>query len=113
MEVLINRSYGSFKFSKTAIKYLCEKEHIKYNSYKEVTEGSGIDIFSPKDNPLIRIDKDAISCVKKLGHNANGQYVNIKIAKIPDNSSYLIDNDDSGREILYYSKSPISQYHWN
>ena len=114
MKVLVNTDWGGFHFSDKAIKLICKMKNLTYVDYGLSKNSHEVDSrkFDTYFNPDIRVDKDAVAAVEKLGNAASTRNSSIEVAEIPDGSHYEVTEYD-GFETLYYSKSPIRSYDWH
>lgn len=97
MEILFNKAYGGFGLSDTAVKIYNEKNHTNYDAH-DLSES----------NYRFRTDKDLIDIVKILGPKAYDHYSEVCIATVPDDSHFVICEDD-GAERVFFSESEIKE----
>lgn len=70
MKIVINRRFGGFSLSKTAIDFLKQ---------------NGLELENYNENHIeYRTDERLIECVEKLGVIANGSSANLEILEIPN-----------------------------
>lgn len=106
MKVIINRSFGGFKFSEKARRMIC---NLKDLDFKAVEDNYENNMFDVDKHPSIREDKDAIYTIEHLGEDASSVVSKLIIAEIPNGSYYEITYND-GLESLLYSKDRIYRY---
>ena len=102
MKVIYNNSFGGFGFSKKDKKMICNLKGLDYETADD-------DMFNVRENPDLRIDKDAIYTIEKLGKTASSQSSELVIANIPDGWHFTIGDTD-GYESLFFSKNEIYDY---
>lgn len=137
MKVILNKCFGGFGLSKDAYELYAEKKGIEVYEYYQDLE-LGFDYFTKDSSSLCkfyfvkdfgegiklndeeynkyclylsseyRFDKTLIEVVEELGEKANGNFAELEVVEIPDNSFYKIDEYD-GVETIYYSKSEIKE----
>jgi len=87
-KIVINRCFGGFSLSKTALQMYCERKGIVPTPEDEVRQmwedGRGGQIVEVFDCDIPRDDADLIAVVQELGAEADGRYANLKIVEIPD-----------------------------
>jgi hypothetical protein len=129
-KVILNKCFGGFGLSKDAYELYAKKkgisvfrytqENLKKEIYTYATDDNRtFDFYFTKDfgdnvyisdedfkkyflklDEKFREDKTLIEVVEELGEKANVFYSNLKIAEIPDDLDYVIDNYD-GIETLH------------
>jgi len=78
IEIMYNSIHGGFGFSNKAIKMYCEKKGIEYIPQTDEDYNRRIGYS------ILRHDKVMISIIKEIGKEANSEYSNIKLEKIPE-----------------------------
>lgn len=98
MKIVINRCFGGFGLSETA---MIELAHCKgythfteKNRYHYLKTPQG-DILTENDIP--RDDLDLVAIVEKLGENSFGEFAELMIVDVPDDVDWYIEEYD-GRE---------------
>lgn len=77
MKVVINKCYGGFGLSKEAYEFL----GTPWDNY-------GYEFSDDRTNPKL------VECVENLGEKANGDYAELKVVEIPDDTTYIIEGYD-------------------
>ena len=78
MELVLNKSFGSFGLNDTAKMKILEKKGIKdFNFYN-----------------ISRLDKELIETVKELGDKSGDEFAYLIVVEIPDGASFKISDHD-------------------
>jgi len=88
LKVVINACYGGFSLSRYASEIFNNKKGLKRGDEEYV---------DPKYGQIWAIDRhdpDLIAVIEELGNDANGEYAELKIVEIPDNTLYEIEEYD-------------------
>lgn len=109
MKIVVNSCYGGFGLSDeafdwlimnkawTVTKYLKDGKTLKDKNAKltltDKPEFYG-KYWAVMERDELRIDKDVIECVERLGNKANGNHAILRIAEIPNNIKWEIDEYD-------------------
>lgn len=94
MKIVLNRCFGGFGLSLTAVQWMAErgseiaKKELEYPRF--YGHMSGIE----RHDPLL------VECVESLGEEANGHYAALRVVDIDDDVSYHIDDYD-GQETAH------------
>ena len=129
-KVILNKCFGGFGVSKEAYELYAKKKGISIFRYTQEDSRNKIYIYANDDNTSLnfyftkdfgnnvyissedfkkynlfldedfRDDKTLIEVIEELGEKANSMYSDLKIAEIPDDLDYVIDNYD-GIETLH------------
>lgn len=110
MKVVINTCAGSFGLSREATLWLRERgfgpalQHVLKGEFwhdsvvpNEVCDDD-YDLDLLEDAP--RGDVRVVQCVETLGDRANGMCARLKVVEIPDDVSWKIMAEDSGKEYV-------------
>jgi predicted ATP-grasp superfamily ATP-dependent carboligase len=90
MKVVINGHVGGFNLSSKAIYWMAEKQGVPYQFYEARWKGEHR--FENRDDPLL------VQAVEELGAEADGEYARLKVVDIPDNTEYIVLENDCGTE---------------
>ncbi len=95
MKIVVNSCYGGFSISREAAEFMAARGNkfakkelkTKYKDEKKKTHWYGY-------IECERTDPDLVAAVEELGDKANGNLAALRVADIPDNIEYYIDNYD-------------------
>ncbi len=109
MKIIINRCYGGFRLSEKALMWLHKNKGWKITDYNKNGYGYkdksakivraskphfGTPHYAISERDELRVDKDVMECIEKLGDKANSKYSKFKIVEIPDDIEWEIDEYD-------------------
>jgi hypothetical protein len=102
MKIVINKCYGGFSLSDTAVILYAKKAGINiikdeknsssFISHYYIDEIKDDNYFSDRD--IKRTDHFLVEVVEELGEAANGSCAELKVVEIPDNVKWQIEEYD-------------------